>query len=87
MPTTVLFKPEVVIELYMRTMARDGNGSARETAILLSQHGYVNPRTGKPLTKQAVLECLRKSEKGRQLLAITSKNKWKGGRYSEKADL
>jgi hypothetical protein len=75
MPYTVL-DVETVIKVYLGTVAQ-GIGSARRTAERLSEMGYKNHNTGKALTKQAVLECLRKSERGRQILQATSRNKWR----------
>jgi len=80
MPHQIL-KPEIVIRVYASTV-RNGMGSARETAEILGKMGYRNQVTGKPITKQAVLECLRKSEYGKELLAGTSKTKWKD-RYAD----
>lgn len=76
MPNTIL-KPEVVLEVYLSTVGEGGMGSARRTAEILGTMGYLNQVTHKPITKQAVLECLRKSEAGREALGITSKNKWR----------
>lgn len=77
MPSRVL-DLKVVLSVYEETIdPATGQGSAKKTAELLGEKGYLNPNTGKPLTKQAVLECLRKSEKGKELLRQTSAAKWK----------
>lgn len=80
MPYQIL-KPDIVIDVYLSTIGSDGIGSARKTAELLGAKGYVNQVTHKPITKQAVLECMRKTERGRWVLKETSRSKWKG-RYA-----
>jgi len=75
MPNVIL-KPEVVLEVYKSTI-ENGLGSARKTAEMLGKMGYRNPITHKSITKQAVLECLRKLEEGRILLRMTSATKWR----------
>ena len=77
MPRVVLFKPEIVLEIYLSTINEHGQGSARKTAEILGEKGYLNPNTHKPITKQAVLECLRKMEEGKEALRKTAKNKWR----------
>lgn len=76
MPNLILMKPEVVLEVYLSTI-ENGVGSARKTAEILGEMGYLNSVTHKPITKQAVLECLRKFEAGREALKGTSKSKWR----------
>lgn len=77
MPNKVL-DLKIVIAVYEDTIdPATGQGSAKKAAILLSKLGFVNPNTGLPLTKQAVLECLRKTEKGKELLHQTSRAKWR----------
>jgi len=81
MPYQIL-KPEVVIDVYLSTIGPDGIGSARKTAEILWHLGYANQVTHKPVSKQAVLECMRKSERGKWILKETSRSKWKTGRYA-----
>lgn len=81
MPYQIL-KPELVIKVYISTIAENGIGSARRTAEILGEMGVHNQVTGYPPTKQAVLECLRKSAEGRELLKGTARSKWRRGRYA-----
>jgi len=81
MPYQIL-KPEVVIDVYLSTIGPDGIGSARKTAEILGDMGIRNQVTHKAPTKQAVLECMRKSERGKWILKETSRSKWKTGRYA-----
>ena len=81
MPYQIL-KSEIVIAVYLTTIDEHGIGSAQKTAKILGEQGFKNQVTGKDLTKQAVLECMRKSERGKWILKETSKSKWKTGRYT-----
>ena len=72
----------IVMEYYKKTINEKGIGSARLTAELMYQAGFKNQVTHGPLTKQAILECMRKCKPGRALLAATAANKWKKGRYA-----
>ena len=53
MPNLILMKPEVVLEVYLSTI-ENGVSSARKTAEILGEMGYLNSVTNKPITKQAV---------------------------------
>jgi hypothetical protein len=76
MPHKIL-ENSVVLRVYLSTVETDGIGSARKTAEILGEMGYLNQVTHRPITKQAVLECLRKFPEGRDALKATSQNKWR----------